>query len=314
MVSLLRKLLPPSVKSKIRQSINSTITQDVDARIKETVPALAANNVLASLYQPPVFQLTENGKYTWSQQTAPSSPRPSEFPFPPGELRMGQPLDDAEFLAEGTRTVDWIRRLALREGIDLERGASVLDWGCATGRVLRHFVKEAEQGEFWGVDQSGPAMMWAKQNLSPPFKFLTCTAFPHLPFEDNKFDLIYSLSVFTHMLHLIDMWVMELRRVMAPGGYAFFTIHDEHTWRHLAENDELRRYWITNKWWVDESFEQGLKNDMEFAGSHKDWNHVISFFQTAWIKREWGQYMEVVSIEPLCDKYQTTVVLRKPRT
>jgi SAM-dependent methyltransferase len=224
---------------------------------------------------------------------------------------MGHSADDGEYEQSGAQTANWLRAVARREGIDLERQASVMDWGCATARVLRHFVKEAQQGEFWGVDQSGPAIVWNRENLSPPFKFLTCTAYPHLPFEDNKFALIYGLSVFTHVLHLIDTWIMELRRILVPGGCALFTIHDEHTWEDLAKNDELRQRWINNKWWADESFATGLEHDLEFFGGLDDWNRVVSFLRSDWVSHTWGQYMQVVSIEHYSDSYQTAVLLRK---
>jgi SAM-dependent methyltransferase len=328
MGSLFEKFVPTSVKARIKQSLTNQIEHDIDARIKqsltnqiehdidvrikEAVRVPASNDVLASLYWPQAYQVTETGKCTWNRQIHSSSSNPSTLPFPPSELRMGHSADDAGFSAAGEQSANWIRRIAQREGIALDRDASVMDWGCASGRVLRCFAKEAEHGEFWGVDQYGAAIAWSKENLSPPFKFLTCTAYPHLPFEDHKFNLIYGLSVFTHVLHLMDMWIMELRRILVPGGYALFTIHDEHTWKHLAENDEMRRQWIADKWWADESFDEGLKHDVEFFGDFNNWSSVVSFFKTDWLAREWGQYMEVVSIEPLCENYQSTVVLRKP--
>ena len=33
---------------------------------------------------------------------------------------------------------------------------------------------------------------------------------------------------------------MELRRILKPGGYGLFTVHDENTWKYLAKDDEMR--------------------------------------------------------------------------
>ena len=52
---------------------------------------------------------------------------------------------------------------------------------------------------------------------------------PICPFEDNYFDLVYGISVFTHISDLADAWFLELLRVLRPGGHAYLTIHDEHT-------------------------------------------------------------------------------------
>jgi hypothetical protein len=46
---------------------------------------------------------------------------------------------------------------------------------------------------------------------------------PPLPFEDGYFDLIYSLSVFTHLTTTWEAWLHELRRVLKPQGHAVIT-------------------------------------------------------------------------------------------
>jgi ubiquinone/menaquinone biosynthesis C-methylase UbiE len=86
------------------------------------------------------------------------------------------------------------------EGYDFE-GRRVLDFGCGAGRVLRHFAPEAEAGgEFWGCDPYPPTIEWLKANLSPPFQFYVSEARP-LPHPDGYFDLIYAISVFTHITY-----------------------------------------------------------------------------------------------------------------
>lgn len=273
---------------------------------------LGANDILSSLYSPVAYTREASGKLVWNRPGAAETRDAEGLPIPPVELRMGHSENDLDFLASGQRSAAWIRRVMAREGVDLTKGIGVLDWGCASGRVLRHFAKEAKQGEFWGCDEYGPCVVWAKAHLSPPFKFMTCTAYPHLPFEDGKFTLIYGLSVFTHILHLQDMWLMEFKRILAPGGYALFSIHDEYTKECLANDENLRRLWLGHGWWVDEDFSQGLQNDVEVTGLGKSWAQVTAFFRQGWVRREWGQYFDVVSFEPREETYQTVVVLRKP--
>ncbi len=221
---------------------------------------------------------------------------------------MGYARDDREFLQSGRRTSELIRRIADQHAVSLRSGP-VLEWGCASGRVIRHFADEARDTPFWGIDVDGSHLNWAKANLSPPFKFLTCTAYPHLPFEDNSVDVVYGISVFTHMVHLIDAWLMEFRRILVPGGHAVFTIHDEHTWNYLGQSPDHRPPWVGN-----EDLTRGLAADMVVFcdGTTPSWGSTFSFFRTDWIAREWGQYFDVVSFEPFAADYQTAVVLKKP--
>jgi hypothetical protein len=69
---------------------------------------------------------------------------------------MGWEYADAQFLVGGARHARGIRKIAAREGACLDNGATVMDWSCASGRILRHFADEARAGEFWGVDLNGP--------------------------------------------------------------------------------------------------------------------------------------------------------------
>ena len=96
--------------------------------------------------------------------------------------------------------------------------------------MIRWLLPEAKAGvEIWGTDIGSSRMVWCKQYLSPPFHFATTTIYPHLPFPDEYFGLIYAGSVFTHIDDLADAWLLELRRVIRPGGRLYMTIHDRHS-------------------------------------------------------------------------------------
>jgi ubiquinone/menaquinone biosynthesis C-methylase UbiE len=66
-----------------------------------------------------------------------------------------------------------------------------------------------------------------------PLHFVTTTTAPHLPFEDDYFDLVYCGSVFTHISDLADAWLLEIRRILRTGAYAYITIHDNKSVRLL---------------------------------------------------------------------------------
>ncbi len=121
-------------------------------------------------------------------------------------------------------------------GVLLAPGDRVLDFGCAAGRMLRYFGGVADRNEVWGVDIRAEHIAWCQEHLSPPFRFATTTTHPHLPFEDNSFRFIYACSVFTHIGDLEDTWLLELRRVLRPGGRLFATVHDNHTIELLSSS------------------------------------------------------------------------------
>ena len=66
---------------------------------------------------------------------------------------------------------------------------------------------------------------WCASNL--PFgRFEVNGLEPPLPFEDNSFDLFYSLSIFTHLDEPLQQpWFDEMVRVVEPGGVFLLTFH-----------------------------------------------------------------------------------------
>jgi SAM-dependent methyltransferase len=148
------------------------------------------------------------------------------LPVPPPDLREGWQGPDSVYLETGRRDIASMLAVIEQAGESPHNLRRVLDFGCATGRMLRFFPRR-EGGEYWGVDIKARNISWCQENLSPPFLFATTTTFPHLPFEDNSFDVAYCSSVFTHMIDLADATLLELRRILRPGGLAYVTVHDE---------------------------------------------------------------------------------------
>src|SRR5262249_60680166 len=60
-----------------------------------------------------------------------------------------------------------------------------------------------------------------------PFaRYQVNTLQPVLGYDDDAFDLIYALSVFTHLPEPDQLtWMDELHRVLRPGGHLILTTH-----------------------------------------------------------------------------------------
>lgn len=102
---------------------------------------------------------------------------------------------------------------------------SVLEWGCGPGRVLSHMPDVLADAACTGIDINARAIAWAQRHLAA-LRFLRIAPEPPTDLPDAAFDLIYAISVLTHLSpERARRWLVELRRLLAPGGLAVLTTY-----------------------------------------------------------------------------------------
>src|SRR4051794_25888979 len=167
---------------------------------------------------------------------------PDGLPLPPPALRVKvtHTARAGEFIRQGERAASTVREGVRRGGRELEDLASVLDFGCGCGRVTRHWAS-VPGPSFYGSDYNSDLVDWCSANLRfGTFRVNQLT--PPLPFDDGQFDLVYALSVFTHLTEQLQHeWIAEMARVIQPGGLLLFTTRGE-TWRFKLTSTEVERY------------------------------------------------------------------------
>lgn len=161
----------------------------------------------------------------------------------PGAERMqaiAGSYDVEAFLNVGTQTTAAILDLLTAAGHDPFARRRILDFGCGCARVLRHLLPLAGSSELVGADIDAAAIDYCSATI-PGARFLRNSPEPPLPAPAGAFDLIYSISVFTHLARpLQEAWVGEFHRLLAPGGLAAVTVHGELAWRKV-ESDSTQR-------------------------------------------------------------------------
>ena len=104
-----------------------------------------------------------------------------------------------------------------------------LDFGAGCGRVLVPLnelcLKNAlPKIEWHASDIDREAIAWCQRNLASLGTFLVNNPMPPLPFDDQFFDFVFSISVFTHIPEDMQFaWLTELNRVLKVGGTALLS-------------------------------------------------------------------------------------------
>jgi len=98
----------------------------------------------------------------------------------------------------------------------------ILDFGCGVGRVaLPLFYAYRKPTACVDVD---PACIDYLNSQIPEANPTVCGYNPPLPFDDGSFDVIYAVSVWTHLPpEKAHEWMLEMVRVLRPGGVALIT-------------------------------------------------------------------------------------------
>jgi ubiquinone/menaquinone biosynthesis C-methylase UbiE len=236
----------------------------------------------------------------------------AEIPVPPQDLWEGYASTEDEYLAGARSDMASMLGILREAGVDPERLARVLDLGCAAGRMLRFFPSVPGESERWGVDINARHIAWCQQHLGPPMLFATTTTAPHLPFEDNYFDLVYCGSVFTHISDLADAWFLELRRVLRRGGYAYITIHDNHTLDVLFTKFDDHPLFVDFVAYVRRFCERTSVREQDYVSfsiGADPYSQV--FYDVDALLAKWARLADVVSVNPEAHDHQTALLLRK---
>ena len=157
------------------------------------------------------------------------------FPIPSPDDREGYFDDDLVYWLFGHGDARLLTDVAAARGRPLGAGQRLLDMGCATGRVLRHLHLEVPELELVGVEIGRHHVEWVRRHLPPAIWVAQTTVLPSLPLPDASVDAIYAGSVFTHVGDFEEAWLLELRRVLRPGGFALLTFHPERTWDAMRD-------------------------------------------------------------------------------
>lgn len=136
--------------------------------------------------------------------------------------------------------------LRLRESnIDVSSFKEILDFGCGSGRLLRHFTF-LKESKLYGVDISPQLINWCQKKLVfGNFRVNSLSCF--FEDEDEKFDFIYAYSVFTHIeLERQNEWMAKLRRILKPKGIIYFTTFAESNIHNYLITETEKRDFIIN--------------------------------------------------------------------
>jgi SAM-dependent methyltransferase len=228
------------------------------------------------------------------------------LPIPDVDNREGyEPGDHELYWLKGLKDYDKVVNAADEFSVT---GSRVYDFGGSTGRVFRHFYCQDRRFEVWSSDFKVASHLWNQQNMPAGIRVFLNTFIPSLPLPDRYFDIITAFSIFTHIDELESPWLLELRRILRPGGLLYVTIHDEVFWENLTP-------------WLLERLQRSRGGDdlttrSPFPGPRSAFHfttesyYSCNVFQSRdYIAAQWGRYFEILDFKPQHSGSQCVVLL-----
>lgn len=233
---------------------------------------------------------------------------PTQEPVPPAKLRWRIQADEDldTYLEAGKEIAQNIQDLCKIAHRDFDSFKNILDFGSGCGRVIQNFRGRPTSCNLYATDIDPDLVSWGSSNL-PDIHWSVNKHEPPLPFDDNAFDLIYGISVFSHLDEDVQhAWLRELKRVARPGATLILTVQGENTMAWLRKD---RSY-------SDKVNERGFifvtlsKGRFKFDG-FPDF-YQAAFHTREYVYKEWSAHFDIVDYVERGIDPQDAVVLRNP--
>jgi len=126
----------------------------------------------------------------------------------------------------------------------LEPGMRILDVGCGPGTITIGLARYVAPTEVVGADRSRDVLARAREHVAESHtdsvRFVEAAVYD-LPFAEGTFDVVYAHQLLQHLAEPVDALV-EMRRVLRPGGYVAVRDGDFGTMTHHPHSPLIDRW------------------------------------------------------------------------
>lgn len=196
-------------------------------------------------------------------------------------------MDYEKYYDQGRSSTKWLVE-HLQRHYEITHNSRILDWGCGPARILRHMPEiTGRKATFFGTDYNKESIDWCSKNI-PNINFSRNNLEARLQYEDDYMDIIYGISIFTHLSEQLHFdWYNELHRVLKPGGIMFLTTQGDNFKVKLLES-ELAKF---------------NKGELVVRGNVKEGHRTFSAFHPKEFMRKMFKDVKILEhIEPLVER------------
>lgn len=158
-------------------------------------------------------------------------PEDDIFHFFSSHFSSTNPIRD--YLSDGWRTLSELQSILSKINISLSNVSSFLEFASGHGRFTRHLVNQLPQHSLTVSDVVTSSVPFLTQTFG--VKGFLSALDPMELHLDEKFDMIFVLSLFSHLpAGLWESWLKKLFDAVNPGGHLIISTHGEYSAQQLG--------------------------------------------------------------------------------
>jgi SAM-dependent methyltransferase len=195
-----------------------------------------------------------------------------------------------------------------QEYIDNTEDPTILDWGIGAARVAVPLKRGVmPNARVIGCDVDRVNVSWCQTNL-PDIPVELCDFYPPLDLASGSVDMIYGISVMTHLTVGAQLaWLKELRRVLKPGGICVLSTHGEYALSQSGISDSTFFRQLAANGISDILADSTLGPLLEVKNYYRS-----TFQKRRHVEEEWSRYLRIVQYYPAAiQTHQDLVIMRK---
>lgn len=215
-----------------------------------------------------------------------------------------------ELAAQSTGFYRRLTNLYARHGAKPLRESRVLDFGCGWGRLTRYLARDVAPGNLFGCD-ANPEVLDVCRQTRVPARFARIDEVPSaLPFQ-QRFDLVFAFSVFTHLSEETHLSCLRaIHAGLEPSGVLMLTVRPVPfitdgfaTWGLESDEEALRSL-------LDD--EPAYAFAPQTGGPLEPGTYGAAVLNRPYMRERWGELFSLREIAlQIDDMYQVVVMLQR---
>jgi SAM-dependent methyltransferase len=268
---------------------------DVTAPLPEELVELSSTVVEITPYTPSGARLNPLRTYFCDYEELKKTPQP------PAQLR-DKVGGRENFIQVAEQLCTLIMTCLARYEPGLAQAEAILDWGCGCGRIITQMMKFVAPERLYGCDIDSAAIAWDCENVRGPI-FTRVDPYPPTPYPDSSFDIVYGISVMTHLDEQTQiLWLKELKRITRPGAILALSVIGERL-RNTNIPASLAKEFSQKGFASFVPTYSDMLSEFSHANYYRETYHSLRY-----IELNWGRYFNV--LEYIETKDQDIVMLR----